>query len=149
MSKGRTFQTDLLKHILENATVPLVGDAAGLLASAVAGSIYIALHTADPGETGDQTTSECSYTGYVRKAVARADAQWTVTSASPATASNANVQTFAACTGGTSTATHFSVGYAVSGTGKLFYSNALASSLAISNGITPEFAADALVVTED
>ena len=148
MSKPNAISEEIMKHLLENAAITLVGDASGVLASATAGSVYISLHTADPGDSGTQLTSAATYTGYARKAIARADAQWTTVSANPATAKNTNVVTFAACTGGSSTVTHFGVGTDLTGAGKLLYSGALDSSLAVSDGITPEFAALALTVTE-
>ena len=148
MSKPNAFSEEILKHVLENAAITLIGDAGGVLASATAGSIYISLHTADPGDSGTQLTSAATYTGYARKAVARADAQWTTVSANPATAKNTNVITFAECTAGSNTITHFGVGTDLTGAGKLLYSNALDSNLAVSNGITPSFAALALTITE-
>ena len=42
-------------------------------------NLYVALHTADPGESGTQSTNEISYTSYARVAVARSSAGWTVT----------------------------------------------------------------------
>jgi hypothetical protein len=44
------------------------------------GLVCISLHTADPGEAGDQTTSEATYKSYARVSVARTTAGWTVTS---------------------------------------------------------------------
>ncbi len=29
-------------------------------------NLYVSLHTGDPGEAGDQTTSEAAYTSYAR-----------------------------------------------------------------------------------
>ena len=131
--------------ILENFTAPLVGDATGLVGSTGAGSAYIALHTADTGlSAGDQTTNEVAYTSYARVAVGRAGANWTT--AAKASENTAEVA-FPACTGSTATATHFSVGYATSGAGKIFFWGALDASLAISTGITPAFAAGALDLT--
>lgn len=123
-----------------------VGDASGLQNSATAGSFYIALHTSDPGEAGDQTTNEISYTSYARVAVARSGAGW---SRSSSTISNAALVQFPQCTGGSGTATHFSIGTASSGTGSIILSGALTSSLAISNGIQPQFAIGALTATAD
>lgn len=54
--------TDLLELIFNNVAWANIGDATGLPGSAAAGSLYISLHTASPGEGGDQTTNECSYT---------------------------------------------------------------------------------------
>ena len=78
MSKSNTFENDLLKHVFNNDAIALVGDATGLRGSTVAGSLYVSLHTADPDEGGDQTTSETAYTTYARVAVARTAGGWTV-----------------------------------------------------------------------
>lgn len=138
-----------LSLIFENVDWANIGDAAGLQNSATAGSFYISLHTASPGETGNQTTSEATYTGYARVAVARGTAQWTVTTADPANCSNDNAINFAECTGGSNTITHFGVGTDASGNGNLLFFGALTSSLAVSNGITPSFAAGELDINND
>jgi hypothetical protein len=146
MSKTNTFETDLLKHIFNNDAIALVGDASGVLGSATAGSLYVSLHTADPGEAADQTTSETAYTNYVRVAVARTSGGWTV---SGNTASNTALVQFAQCGVTGATLTHFGIGTASSSTGKLLYKGALTSSLAVSSGIQPQFASGDLDVTED
>lgn len=146
MSKGNTFENELLLHIFQNADIVDIGDAAGLQNSAAAGSLYVALHTADPGEAGAQNTNEANYTGYARVAVARTAGGWTVTANA---VENTAVVTFGACTAGSNTITHFSVGVASSGATKILYYGALTASLAVSAGITPQFAAGALDVTED
>ena len=74
MSKSNVFENDLLKLIF-NAT-PIAGLADNAASSPVT-NLYLALHTADPGEAGDQTTSEISYTGYTRLAVLRTSGGWT------------------------------------------------------------------------
>lgn len=145
MSKSDTLENELLEHIFNNADITLIGDAAGLLGSAAAGSLHISLHTADPGEAGDQTTNEATYGAYARQAVARDGTGWTVTNDA---VTNDNAITFPEATSGSETITHFGVGTDVSGTGKLLYSAALDANLAVSTGITPEFAAGALSVTE-
>lgn len=111
--------------------------------------MFIALHTADPGEAGDQTTNEVAYTGYARVAVARSTAGWTVSGTAPTTVTNDAEVAFGACTAGSATATHFSIGRDTSGTGLILLSGALTASLAISNGITPRFAAGQLAATAD
>ena len=146
MSMTDTMETALLKLIFQNVGAANIGDATGLLPSGAAGNLYISLHTADPGETGTQTTSEATYTGYARVAVARSSGGWTVAGN---TASNAAAVTFPACTGGSSTITYFGIGFASTLTGNLQFSGALSASLAISNGITPSFAIGALTVTAD
>jgi hypothetical protein len=146
MSKSNTFENDLLKHVFNNDAISLVGDAGGLLGSSTAGSLYVSLHTADPGEAGDQTTSETAYTSYARVAVARTGAGWTV---SGSAVSNAALVQFPQCGVTGATLTHFGVGTASSGAGKLLYSGALTASLAVSSGIQPQFAGGDLDVTED
>jgi hypothetical protein len=124
MGKSNTFAQEFLDHLYLNTTIPLVGDAAGLLASAVAGSVYLALHTADPGAAGVQTTSECAYTSYARTAVARSAGGFTRTGQVMSNTADINAP---ACTGGSETATHWSLGTASSGAGKILHSGPLAS----------------------
>src|SRR5690242_13424401 len=78
MSKSNDFENDLLLLMFNNTNIANVGDATGVRGSTGAGSLYVALHTADPGETGKQNTSETAYTNYTRVAVARSGAGWTV-----------------------------------------------------------------------
>ena len=123
MSKSNTWENDLMKLLLQNVAATLIGDAGGLLPSGAAGSLYVSLHTADPGEAGAQTTSECAYAGYARVAVARTSGGWTVTSNQ---GSNTGAVTFGQNTGTAETATHFGLGTASSGGGgKLLYSGEL------------------------
>lgn len=146
MSKSNTFENDLLLLVFNNTDIALIGDAAGLQNSATAGSLYVSLHTADPGEAGDQTTNETAYTDYARVAVARSGAGWTVTGNAVA---NAALVQFPQCGVTGATLTHFGVGTDSSGAGKLLYSGALSASLAVSSGIQPQFAAGDLDITED
>jgi hypothetical protein len=146
MSLTNAAETALLNLLFANTDWANIGDAGGLQNSATAGSFYISLHTGDPGEAGDQTTSEATYTGYARVAVARSGSGWTI---SGNNASNAAAVTFGACTAGSNTITHFGIGTASSGAGNLIASGALSASLAVSAGITPEFAIGALDVNAD
>lgn len=146
MSLTNAAETALLNLIFNNTNWANIGDATGLRGSSTAGVFYISLHTADPGETGTQTTSETSYTGYARISVARTSAGYTI---SGNTVSNAGAITFGACTVGTPTITHFGIGTDVSGTGNLLESGALTASLAVSPGITPSFAIGQLTTTAD
>lgn len=145
MSKSNTFENDLLKLIFNNDNIANIGDATGLRGSSSAGSLYLALHTADPGEAGDQTTSEAAYTSYARVAVGRTSGNFTVSGNSVTLAAN---QDFPAGTGGSGTATYFSVGSASSGTGKILYSGALSINIVMGNGITPRLTTGT-TITED
>lgn len=146
MSMTNAAEANLLNLLFVNIDWANIGDAAGLQNSATAGSFYISLHTADPGEAGDQSTSEVAYTSYARVAVARSAGGWTLTAQ---TISNTALVQFPTATGGTATATYFGIGTDSAGAGNLLMSGALTSSLSISNGIQPQFAAGALTVTVD
>ena len=146
MSMSNASETNLLNLLFNNVDWPNVGDAAGLQNSATAGSFYVALHTADPTDAGNQTTSEASYTGYARVAVARTGGGWTV---SGNQVSNTATVKFGECTAGSATVTHFSVGLLASGAGDILYSGALSASRAVSAGITPLFNPATLVGTVD
>jgi len=108
--------------------------------------LYLSLHTADPGVGGSQETNETSYTNYARIAVARTTGGWDAPSGG-ATA-NAALAQFAQCGASGATLTHVAIGTASSGAGLVLYAGALTSSLAVANGIQPQFAANALDVTE-
>jgi hypothetical protein len=146
MSMTNAAEANLLNLLFVNIDWANIGDAAGLQNSATAGSFYVSLHTADPGEAGDQSTSEVAYTSYARVAVARSAGGWTLTAQ---TISNTALVQFPTATGGTATATYFGIGTDSAGAGNLLMSGALTSSLSISNGIQPQFAAGALTVTVD
>jgi hypothetical protein len=139
-------EANLLNLLFLNVDWADIGDAAGLQNSAVAGNFYVSLHTADPGEAGNQSTSESAYTSYARVAVARTGAGFTLTAQ---TISNAALVQFPQCTGGSSTVTYFGIGTDSTGAGNLLMSGALSSALSISNGIQPQFAAGAMTVTVD
>lgn len=142
MSKGNTFENDVLKLILNATAIANIADNA---ATSPLTNLYVALHTADPGEAGDQTTNECAYTSYARVAVARTTGGWTVTGNSVSPVATIS---FPQATGGSETATHASVGTASSGTGKILYSGTVTPNIVISSGVTPELTA-ASTITED
>lgn len=149
MSASNAFESDCLLLLFNNTNIANLGDATGVRGSTTAGSLFVALHTSDPGEAGNQTTNEIAYTGYARVAVARSSAGWTVSGTAPTQAANAAAVTFGLCTAGSGTATFFSVGRDTSGTGEILASGALTASLSISAGITPSFAIGQLTVTLD
>lgn len=134
MSKANTWENGLLLLLFNNTTFAGVGDVTGMVGSSTPGSLYISLHTGDPGETGDQTTSEATYTSYARVAVARSGAGWTVTNNEVVPAA---AITFPTATGGTNTITHFGIGTASSGAGKLLYKGTVSPNIAVSTSVTP------------
>lgn len=141
MSKGNTFENDVLLITFNAALASHLG----VLDTTGNANLYVSLHTADPGEGGSQTTSECAFGAYARVAVARSGAGFTVTGD---TATNAATISFPECTSGTETVTYVAIGTASSGAGQILYSGALTASRSVSSGITLQFAAGALSVTE-
>ena len=109
-------------------------------------SRYIALYTADPGETGTAITNEATYTGYARVEVTAATG---FTAASGGESENVAQIQFDECTAGSNVITHLAIVTTTSGAGEIIYSGALTSSRTISAGITPLIAAGGLTVTED
>ncbi len=142
MSKSNAFENDFLKLIFNATAIANVAD------NAVSGpltSLFVSLHTADPGEAGDQTTSEASYGAYARVAVARSGAGWVVTGASVSPAANID---FPEATSGSQTLTHFAVGKALSGASAILYSGTISPSINVSAGVAPRLTTST-VITED
>lgn len=136
MSKSNTFENDYLLLLFNNTSIATIGDATGLRGSSAAGSLYLTLHTAHPGEAGNQSTSECAYSGYARKALARDNTAFTVTNNTVALAANQDFGEAAA--GASETAYYWGIGAASSGTGKLLYSGVLGSILGLFTGATSD-----------
>lgn len=142
MSKSNVFENDLLELIFNAAAIANIADNAG---SSPLTNLYISLHTSSPGEAGNQSTNEAAYTSYARVAVARTAGGFTITdnSVSPA----ANIE-FPAATGGSETITHFAIGTAASGTGKVLYYGTVTPNIAVTTGVTP-ILTTASTITED
>lgn len=135
MAKSNTFENELLLHVFNNSAISGVGDGTGLPASGTAGSLYVSLHTSSPGEAGNQTSNETAYTGYARVAVARSGSGWTVTNNSVSPAANID---FGECTASPGAAvTHFGIGTASAGAGKLLYHGSISPSITMATGVIP------------
>lgn len=145
MSKTNSFENSLLLLVFNNTNIANIGDATGLRGSTTAGSLHVSLHTADPGEAGDQTTNEIAYTSYARVAVARSAGGWTVTGNSVSPTATVS---FPTGTGGSGTATYAGIGTAASGAGVLLYKGAVTPNIVTGNGITPELGTTS-AITED
>lgn len=140
MSKGNTFENDILKLIFNaTAITDLARDAAAPVAT-----LTIALHTADPGEAGDQTTNEAAYTSYARVTVARTSGGFTVTNNSVSPVANIDFPSCTASAGGP--ITHVSVGTGTAN--KLLYSGALTPNITMAVGVQPRITT-ASTITED
>lgn len=146
MSKSNTFENDLLNLIFNATAIANLADDA---ASSPLTNLYVSLHTIGsgdgPGEAGNQTTNETSYGAYARVAVARSAGGWTISanSVSPVAAID-----FAECTSGTATITHFAIGTASSGTGKILYYGTVTPNISVAANVTPRLTT-ASTITEE
>lgn len=135
MSLGNTTENDIMTYIFDT-TAP---------AWAVNATFWVALHTADPAETGTATTSEAAYTSYARVSISRTTG-FTVTGNQ---IENAAAVQFPQSTGAGSDVTHFSIVTTASGAGQIILRGALSASVSTGVGIQPQFAAGALTATVD
>src|SRR2546428_9490473 len=122
MSKGNSYENDLMLLLFNAVAIANIADNAG---TSPLTSLFVGLHTADPGEAGNQQTSEANYTGYARIAVARTSGCWTVTNNQ---ATNAAAVTFGLCIACSDTSSTVSICTALSGAGKHLYSACLHAS---------------------
>jgi hypothetical protein len=132
MGKSTACSNNLLKLVFNATAWSLIADNT---ATTPLTNLFVALHTADPGIGGTQNTSEIAYTSYARVSVARTTGGWsasTVASTSPV----ASI-TFPAGTGGSGTASFFSIGTLTSGAGVILYSGTVTPNIVCGNGITP------------
>ena len=115
MSASTAFANDLLTDIFKNDGY---------------GATYIALHTADTGAAGTQETNEIAYTGYARVLVNTAG--WAVTGAN---FENAAPVEFGEVSGGAGgTVTHFTIGNAITGAGKVLLRGKLVNPVNVAVG---------------
>lgn len=135
MSFSNTAETAVLNYVFVGTNVSWDGNS----------DLYLALHTADPGETGTAVTSEAAYGSYARVAVTRAT-DFTVSGNS---VSNANLEQFPQCTSGSETITYASIVTSSAGAGTIIVRAALNTSIPVSTGIQPQFASGALSFTLD
>ncbi len=134
MSKSNATENDLVAYIFNATAIPW----------AAMTQLDVHLHTADPGEAGNSTTNEATYGSYAVATVNRNSGGFTVAGN---TVTNTALVQFPACTSGTNTITHASI--TPNGSTQILYSGSLSSSLSVSTGIQPQYAAGALSISED
>lgn len=127
MSKSNGYENSSLLLYFNATPISGVADNA---ASSPATQWFVSLHTADPGEAGNQSTNEIAFTPYARQPLARTSSGWTV---SGNQVSNAGALTYPKCTGvaDDTTAEYFGIGTLVSGAGRLDWSGPLGSYLGL------------------
>ena len=149
MAGKSTYLEALMLDLVFKATV-----SASLASNAgAATNLYIALHTADPGEGGTQTTNEVTTAQcatYNRVTVARSGAGWTRTGSSISPVAAITFPTTSAVGTGC-TASYFSIGDAAHPTaGNILYSGTISPAIVIpatTAGVIPQLTA-ATAITE-
>ena len=106
--------------------------------------VYVALHTADPGPAGDQSTNEADFGGYARQPLNKIT-DWNINTNQ---AANASDVVFPAATGAGTTVTHWSLGAGVTGAGALVYRAPLSTPVPIASGTIVRINAGNLTVQE-
>ena len=131
MSFSNTAETAIMKLLFQAVAW---GNMADNAATTPQTNVSMALHTADPGEAGTQTTSEATYTSYARVNVARTTGGWNESGGviTPVAAIN-----FPAATGGTNTITHATAGKTGGGASDVWMRATVTPNLSISNPIQP------------
>lgn len=136
MSIADVTENNILKLYFNATAIANIADNA---AASPLTNLYWALHTADPGASGVQNTSETSYGSYARQAVARTTGGMTASSAQT-TSPVANI-TFPAATSPTlptvQSILFASIGVAVSGATNMLYSGPVTPNINVSTGVQP------------
>lgn len=133
MSASNYLELEILDHVLGGADYTRPA------------TVYVSLHTSDPGETG---TNETSGTDYARKSVTNNDTNWPAASAG--NKSNGTAITFATPGSGgwSSPVTHFGI-WDASTNGNFLFGGALSVSKTINQGDVVSFGVGDLDVTAD
>lgn len=101
-------------------------------------SLWVSLHTADPGKTSDQTVSEVTYPEYARVSVIRSAAGWTVDAATGIVYPVSTISFPVPSSDSATPITHAGIGRDGSGAGFLFYSGAISPIVYLTAGKAPE-----------
>lgn len=130
-----------IADVTENAILDLIFSAtawanyADNASSSPQTNIHTGLHTADPTDSGNMSSSEAAYTSYARVNVARSSG-WDA--ASGGSVSPAAAITFPAGTGGSGTVTHFSTGKTGGGAAAILFSGTVTPNIVTGSGVTPQ-----------
>lgn len=132
MSISNAAESAILKLIFNATAWANYADNAGTSPET---NIVVAMHSADPGDAGNMSTSEIGYTSYARVNVARTTGGWTETSGSVSPVATIS---FPAGTGGSGTITHFSTGKSGGGAAAILWSGTVTPNIVSGNGVTPQ-----------
>lgn len=147
MSKSDFLENAILKLIFNATAIANIADNA---AASPLTNLFWSLHTADPTDAGNQSSSETTYGTYARQSVARTTSGMTASTVG-STSPVANV-VFPAATSPTlptvQSITFAGIGVAVSGATNLLYSGPVTPNINVSTGVQP-ILTTASTVTED
>lgn len=132
MPLGDEFKNDLLRLFFHGVAIDNLADNA---AASPLTEFFVALHTADPGGAGNQSTNECAYTNYARQSIGRNDTDIDVTA--NVMSFNVNVPFPAGVSGDNETITHVSVGVALGGATKIIAYGPYSPNQTVAEGVTP------------
>jgi hypothetical protein len=140
--KSNYLSNGYLGLVFNGTPIPNIADNA---ASSPLTQLYLALHTADPGVGGAQTTSEVTYGGYARIPINRTSGGWVLTGDVVAPAADI---TWPVGTSGSGTAPFFSIGTALTGAGHILYAGPLTPAANLGAGNQPVMLAAGSTITE-
>jgi hypothetical protein len=136
MTIANATETAILKLVYQAVAWANYADNAATSAQT---NVGVSLHTADPGEAGDATTSEVTYTSYTRVNVARTTGGWTETTG---TITPVATISFPAGTGGSGTASFFATAKSnaapPTGAQAILWSGTVTPNIVTGNGVTPQ-----------
>src|ERR1035437_6708225 len=139
MAKGNTFSQALLKLIFQAVNITSIADNT---TSSPLTNLYVSLHTANPGPSGDQTTSEAAYGSYTRIPVARTTGGFSISNQS---ISPVSTIVFPLATSGSETETYYAIGTDPTGPGTLLYSGTILPTILVNSGVTPQLSAGSTI----
>ena len=128
MTTATQTQTDLLTYIYNNTAPSWTGT-----------NIFVALHVADPGVLGTQTTNPATYTGYAQASLAPTALNFSVLSGGVQSLVDIN---FPQNTGTSQTITFVSFGNG----SQIFHYGALSNGV-VAPGVTPKILAGSMTLT--
>lgn len=135
MSIANATETAILKLVFQAVAWANYADNA---AASPQTNIGVSLHTADPADAGDATTSEVAYTSYTRVNVARTTGGWLETTGTITPVANID---FPAGTGGSGSVLFFAAAKSnatpPTGAQAILWSGTVTPNITTGNGVTP------------
>jgi hypothetical protein len=132
------FEQGIMNLVMCGKAIANIADNA---AAAPTTAIWVALHTADPTDSGTQASNEVALTGYTRIATSRSTGAggWTLSTAGGviSVSPTANIDFPTLTSTSTGTATYASVGLSSSGAGILIASGALSAGINLGLNVIP------------